>query len=461
MSNRFLVNPGTPQAWEIALQPGVNRLGRSEDNNFAIPHPSVSSHHCEVTVEERGVFLRDLGSTNGTFVDRAPVQEIWLRPGQHVQLGSVDMTFEVAGAAASAPPPAPPIPIPVPVPGSVRPPAFQPGSNAIRIARPVPTESAEPTEPAAESEAPPPIAAPIAALPAGNNVCKSHPKTAARHLCTRCRKYFCDLCVVARDGQHFCRSCGQPCTPLQVRPVQAKSERGFFARLPETAIYPFKGSGLIVLLAATLIFAALDAVGGSWFFFLMKFMVIGYLYTFMQNIIHATAAEEAEMPEMPGFDELFGACFRFIGVVLLCYGPPIAMIIANFFDAGIPMSLIIATGVIGCLYFPMAFLAVAMKDNVMAANPLVVLPAIFKVPLEYIVVAILVTGVFGLRQAGELVADGMGSMSLSTRKMGTLFMTFGVRAILAFVNMYLLTVSMRILGVLYVTKKHKFGWFSR
>jgi hypothetical protein len=457
MSNRFLVNPGTPQAWEIPLRPGVNRLGRGEDNDFVISHQSVSTRHCEVTVEERGVFLRDLGSTNGSFVDRVPVQEIWLRPGQHVQFGSVDMTFEVAGAAASAPPPTPPIPVPVPVPGSARPPAFQPGPVAVRISHPPqPAPAEEPTE-----EETPPLIAPIAALPAGNNVCKSHPKTAARHLCTRCRKYFCDLCVIAREGKHFCRSCGQPCTPLQVAPLRPKTEKGFFARLPEAAIYPFKGTGLLVLIAATLIFAALDAVGGSWFFFLMKFMVIGYLYTFMQNIIHATAAEEAEMPELPGFDDLFSACFRFIGVVLLCYGPPIAMLIANIFDANIPMSVIIATGVIGCLYFPMAFLAVAMKDNVMAANPLVVLPAIFKVPVEYIVVAILITVVFGIRQVGDLVAGGMGNVSLSTRKMDTLFMAFGVRALLAFVNMYLLTVNMRILGLLYVTKKHKFGWFSR
>jgi hypothetical protein len=372
----------------------------------------------------------------------------------------VDMTFEVGRVATTPPPPTPPgppIPIPVPVPGSTRPPAFQTGPVAVRISHP---PLAAPTEAPADAESSPPPVLPLAALPAGDNVCKSHPKTPARYLCTRCRKYFCDLCVTVRDAGRYCRTCGQPCTPLLVKPVRPKSEKGFFARLPETAIYPFKGTGLLVLIAATLIFAALDAVGGGWLFFLIKFMAIGYLYTFMQNIIHATAAEEVEMPELPAFDDLFGACFRFIAVVLLCYGPPIAMLICNFFGADLPASLVIATAVIGCFYFPMAFLAVAMKDNVMAANPLVVLPAIFKVPLEYIVVAILLTGVFALREAGNSFAGHMGAVSLTTRKMDTLFMSFGVRAILAFVSMYLLTVSMRILGLLYVTKKQKFGWFS-
>ena len=40
--NRLLVNAGTPQAWEIQLKPGVNRIGRGEDNDFVINHQSVA-----------------------------------------------------------------------------------------------------------------------------------------------------------------------------------------------------------------------------------------------------------------------------------------------------------------------------------------------------------------------------------------------------------------------------------
>jgi hypothetical protein len=167
------------------------------------------------------------------------------------------------------------------------------------------------------------------------------------------------------------------------------------------------------------------------------------------------------MPEMPGFDDLFAACFRFAATVVLCFGLPIGLTIAKMFsDFEVSMSVVVITTILGCLYFPMAFLAVAMKDNIMAANPMVVFPAILKAPLEYLVTSILLTGVFAARFAGDLVSSGAASVAMSTREMSTMFMAFGVRAFWSFCSVYLLTVTMRILGLLYVTKKHKFGWFS-
>src|ERR1041384_1510939 len=116
MTNRLLVNPGTPQAWEIQLKSGQNRLGRADQNDFQVNHPSVSGSHCESVVSSAGVLLKDLGSTNGTFVNRAPVHEALLQTGQHVHLGGVEMLFEAGGGggppgpapgAVSAPPPPP------------------------------------------------------------------------------------------------------------------------------------------------------------------------------------------------------------------------------------------------------------------------------------------------------------------------------------------------------------------
>jgi hypothetical protein len=64
--------------------------------------------------------------------------------------------------------------------------------------------------------------------------------------------------------------------------------------------------------------------------------------------------------------------------VLICFGPPVTFAVLKFFDVyDAPANLLIATMVLGCLYFPMAFLAVAMKDTALAANPLVVIPAIW------------------------------------------------------------------------------------
>ncbi len=133
MNNRLLINPGTPQAWQIELTPGLNRIGRGESNDHVINHPSVSTHHCEITVTETTVTVRDLGSTNGTFVERVPVNVFQLHNGQHVQFGSVDMMFDtdmapalpspavnmpgagakivLANPGTAAPPPPPPPPV--------------------------------------------------------------------------------------------------------------------------------------------------------------------------------------------------------------------------------------------------------------------------------------------------------------------------------------------------------------
>ena len=43
-------------------------IGRVDDNAFPIPEASVSSHHCEVLLRGADIVLRDLNSTNGTFI---------------------------------------------------------------------------------------------------------------------------------------------------------------------------------------------------------------------------------------------------------------------------------------------------------------------------------------------------------------------------------------------------------
>src|SRR5689334_973740 len=92
---RLLINPGTPSAWEIQLRPGTNLLGRGFSADFKIEHSSVSSSHCQITVDETGkAVLQDLGSTNGTFLNGNQVLEAELRPGQTLQLGGVEVLVQ-------------------------------------------------------------------------------------------------------------------------------------------------------------------------------------------------------------------------------------------------------------------------------------------------------------------------------------------------------------------------------
>ncbi|SPE54263.1 putative FHA domain containing protein [Verrucomicrobia bacterium] len=449
-THRLVVNPGSPAAWEIQLRQGVNRLGRGFASDFKIEEPSVSGSHCEIMISNGTAIIRDLGSTNGTYINRAPIKEAALKPGQTIHLGGVEMIYQMdaPGAAETVAPAArlayqaAPAPRPVAAPRATPPPIPPP---TVQVA--------------------PPVAPPVGAPAGTSKNCKFHPRTAGRFFCNHCQLHFCELCVTSRQvagaAKKFCRQCGQEVVPVQVKIQRPAGEKGFFARLPGAFIYPFRGAGPLVLIVATLIFSALGRQGI--FNLLLTMAALGYLFSYMQSIIHCTAAGDDEMASLPGMDGLFGAFLTLAGTVIISFGIPIGLGVAKvFFDVeDIPSSAIKATISLGCLYFPMAFLAVAMKDTALAANPLVVVPAMLKVPLEYLVTAILLTGVFGLRLLGNLMSSAAMAQGFTTRDMSVLFTSFGIRAFWAFASVYLLTIGMRILGLLYLTKKEKFGWFSR
>jgi pSer/pThr/pTyr-binding forkhead associated (FHA) protein len=79
-------------------------IGRVEDNSFQIAEPSVSSHHCEVLKRGNDFIVKDLNSTNGTFVDGEQVTEATLKPGHILRLGQVEVRLET-GTQGPAPKP--------------------------------------------------------------------------------------------------------------------------------------------------------------------------------------------------------------------------------------------------------------------------------------------------------------------------------------------------------------------
>lgn len=77
-------------------------VGRMEDNAFQIPEPSVSSHHCEIVVRGTEIVVRDLNSTNGTFINGQPTKEGVLKPGQILRLGQLEMRLENGAVSTPA-----------------------------------------------------------------------------------------------------------------------------------------------------------------------------------------------------------------------------------------------------------------------------------------------------------------------------------------------------------------------
>jgi pSer/pThr/pTyr-binding forkhead associated (FHA) protein len=73
-------------------------IGRSEDSHFCLPHDRFfSRHHCIVEIAPPQAFLRDLGSTNGTFVNGLRVESTYLKHGDRIQGGETVLEVGVIG----------------------------------------------------------------------------------------------------------------------------------------------------------------------------------------------------------------------------------------------------------------------------------------------------------------------------------------------------------------------------
>jgi len=86
---------GTSQ--EIHLRKPRVVVGREADCELRIPLPSVSRQHCEFVIEDGACTVRDLGSSNGTYVNRQRIEETELSPGDMVAVGPAVFVFILDG----------------------------------------------------------------------------------------------------------------------------------------------------------------------------------------------------------------------------------------------------------------------------------------------------------------------------------------------------------------------------
>ncbi len=416
---RLVVNPDTAAAWEIPLGLGVTALGRGEDNHFRIAHDSVSTVHCEITLDGVVARIRDLGSRNGTFINGQLVEESALQNRQIIRLGDVVMRYEADDASIPAEPPIPP-----PMPGSV----------------PVTTTAAH---------------------------CKVHPRSVARFLCPKCGSSFCELCVSSRREQgrvgKFCRVCSVECTPLSPALSRvANAEISFPAALRSAFSYPLKGDGIILLIAGGIFLMLIDAARFlARFAFLYGLVALvlltvfgtGYLVSYLRRIVTSSAGGENKMPDWPDFTDfgtdILSPFLQFIGTVIFSFGPAIVLTVAAPADTSWLGWVTFACILLGCVYFPMAFLAVAMFDSVMAVNPLLIVPSILRIPAAYVMTMALFVAVLLVRWLGFKFLPAILPIPLVPWIISSFF------------GLYLLVVEVRILGLLYWFKKDELGWFGR
>jgi pSer/pThr/pTyr-binding forkhead associated (FHA) protein len=80
---------------EFPITKTLLSIGRGLDNDLVIDDPRVSRHHSQITFRHGHYLLRDLRSTNGTFVNGQPVEAVVLASSDVVSIGGFEMLFEM------------------------------------------------------------------------------------------------------------------------------------------------------------------------------------------------------------------------------------------------------------------------------------------------------------------------------------------------------------------------------
>lgn len=404
---------------EVVLEPGTLRVGRTDSNDLRLNDPSVSSRHCLLTYEDGILKVKDLGSTNGTFVNGIQVEEATIEPNSSFKIGSVEVRFV---------------------------------GDLVEYEVPDATAT---TEPEMESESEP------VAFPAKSDisVCSRHPQSKSKWICQKCGLAWCDACVEKRlIGMRnilFCPVCKGFCENIQTyADNQIRNNTSFSGHLVYAFKYPLKGDGPGMIIAGALVYsifeylqlvasqvAVLSILGLALLVFF--FFCTGYIVSFLKSVVMASASGETKLPEWPAIsnfhDDIRTPLLQYLAIMIACFCPAFVLGILHY------KILAVVASVLGVFVLPMVFLAVSIADGLAGLNPLVVIPSIFKVFGPYCVVCLISVGIFLMSLLGEYVLN-----FIPLRFIGIL--------LVALLEFYLLCVEMRILGILYLTRKEKLGW---
>jgi DNA-binding NtrC family response regulator len=90
---KLVVIKGPQRGTEFVIAGDVIRVGKAGENDLEITDETVSRVHFEIVRDAKGYLLRDLKSTNGTFLDGAEIKEAYIRAGSVVGAGAVELKF--------------------------------------------------------------------------------------------------------------------------------------------------------------------------------------------------------------------------------------------------------------------------------------------------------------------------------------------------------------------------------
>jgi len=425
MGQLQITSSGLDGEFEVGETPG--KVGRSRDNAIRLAHKSVSRHHAVFTESEGKLLVKDLASSYGSFINEDRITEGVAEDGDVIRLGRIRLTYSS-------------------------------GIEGVPAADPISSEPAKEEK----DEMAPDLVQHSGKSPAASveeRPCDRHPKNSLSLICPKCHLKFCEECVnkIAIGGKEksFCPYCKEVCKPLafhlaEINRQKARESRTLFQALPDILKFPLGADGLLLLMIGTIVYMVLDFA--AQFSIPVAIIASGYLFAYVQKIVISTANGDESLPPWPDFSEwwldLLRPCLMFVLALVVSFLPAILYLLWSI-SGGQEMSLsglfpMIAWGMI---YLPMCILAIGMTDDFTAASPLVVIPSISRLYIQYFFATFMLFSMVACR----FVAENLFTAYISVPYVPTL--------LTAIVSLYFLTVEMRLLGVMFFVNKRNLSWY--
>lgn len=221
-------------------------------------------------------------------------------------------------------------------------------------------------------------------------------------------------------------------------------EGSFLSAVVASFTYPLRNKGWAVLLGGIILFVIVNMLSTIPFVgIVIGFFGGGYFTSYLMRILSSSSDGGERLPDWPEFanfyEDIVAPAFRWGTIIMLSIVPAVTLLFM-----GMPKAAI-AAGIAGLVYMPMALMASALHESILAANPLVVLPAILKAPLQYsVTIAFL-----------AVVALSSAALQGALAQLGF----FAVVLVVA-VSLYFAIVQARVLGLLYYFNDEAFNWFG-
>ena len=98
----------------FSLPSSITVIGRRHDCDLRIPLNSVSRRHCQFSINNESLKIRDLDSRNGTYLNGKRIEEAKVQPGDYIKIGTLTFALQIDGQPEEIAPPEQPAQKPPP-----------------------------------------------------------------------------------------------------------------------------------------------------------------------------------------------------------------------------------------------------------------------------------------------------------------------------------------------------------